>query len=264
MKYLFLQLKKKLSPLLDDKLHKGPVLYLVPIVLSTWTLKKELMSKCKNGEGRDLVRNDLLTVSSPLLALHETWMGHCASVSPFIKWGEITQTCLFCCVLYMNPLRHQLKSRKYFHRCEGWVEFRKRCRESQRALGGHAWLERGPGKAVIWGGVLSLDGGCRIESCSQSVCCLGTSPGAPCVCWRGSLCVRLNPFLISLLLWQMWIIYLLEQDEEERMLEDGGGRKSSWCVCVCVCVPCWQCSILICWVFRMRYFKVVPFNFAPW
>lgn len=49
-------------------------------------------------------------------------MGHCASVSPFIKWGEITQTCLFCWVLYMNPLKHQLKSRKYFHRGEGWVE----------------------------------------------------------------------------------------------------------------------------------------------
>ena len=49
-------------------------------------------------------------------------MGHCASVSPFIKWGEITQTCLFCWVLYMNPLKHQLKSRKYFHRDEGWVE----------------------------------------------------------------------------------------------------------------------------------------------
>ena len=36
------------------------------------TLRKDLMSKCKNGDGRDLVRNDLLIVSSPLLALQET------------------------------------------------------------------------------------------------------------------------------------------------------------------------------------------------
>ena len=77
---------------------------------------------------------------------------------------------------------------------------RRRCGESQRELGGQAWLERGPGKAVMRGGAASLDGECRIEWCSQGVCCLGTSPGVPCVCWRGSLCVWLNPFLISLLL----------------------------------------------------------------
>ena len=64
---------------------------------------------------------------------------------------------------------------------------RKRCGESQRELGGQARLERGPGKAVM-GVVASLDGECRIECCSQSVCCLGTSPGPP-GCAGGGVCV---------------------------------------------------------------------------
>ena len=69
---------------------------------------------------------------------------------------------------------------------------RGRCGESQRELGIQARLERGPGKAVMRGGAVSLDGECRIEWCSQGVprVCAAWALllGSP-VCAGGGVCV---------------------------------------------------------------------------